>query len=194
MMPSTRKRGPFPKGRRPAMIGRRGYRIAERPCAFHRPQSGAPQQRGAPRQARAPRQAGVPQQAEAPRPGVARHSARDPPPDIHLAPRPPVGDGEELGRPPVGDGEESDRPPVGDGGMDRPPSAAASNPGKGAGPAEPPASPDRTKLHRNQITERSRGMTTHITSARAGCKRPGRRSSCGIVLAANVSHGSGGVP
>ena len=93
------------------MIGRRGHRIAERPCAIPRPHSGAP------------RRSGAPQHAGAPQPGVARHSARDPP-------RTPT-------RP---------RPPVGGGGMGRLPSAAASSPGKGAGPAEAPASPDRTKL------------------------------------------------
>jgi hypothetical protein len=103
------------------MIGRRGYRIAERPCAFRRPQPGTPRRSGAPQHAGAPQQAGAPRQ-----PGVARHSAsRDPPPDTTSPQGRRSVDGEELGRPP---------------------SAAASSPGKGAGPAEAPASPDRTKL------------------------------------------------
>jgi hypothetical protein len=116
------------------MIGRRGHRIAERPCAFHRSRPGAPPRRG----------------------------ARDPPPGTQNQPS----------------GRRRRRV----------------IPEKALGQRRHPPAQTEPNSTRNRITERSRGMTTHITSAGAGCKGSGRRSSCGIVLAAAASDGSGSVP
>ena len=111
------------------MIGRRGYRIAVRPVCLSPPALGGTPAIGA------PQQAGTPQQAGAPQPGVARPNARDPSPDT-TSPQdhPPVTGRNWAGHPSA------------TGRMGRLPSAAASSPGKGAGPAVAPASPDRTKL------------------------------------------------
>jgi hypothetical protein len=125
------------------MIGRRGYRIAERPRPYFRPVPLNFPSRG--------------------------HRAR-----VCHARDPPTGCGAEI--------------------QDLPASRRRASSREGAGPAEAPASPERTKLHPKPFAERSCGMTTHPTSGRAQCKGSCKRSSCGIVLSRSALRSSEAEP